>query len=383
MQSELNNLKNVIIGFDPAACTVRIFRLSGTDASTAVCNDIKIEKSIFERGEYGEALKTSLSYYTKNVANIQNAYIVLPDSLVAGDYVTLPKINKKKLLDSLRTEIVKLYANSVNLNILTVQVDSKSEDSALFFVTIANTLFINDISTGLAKSSVQPRLFTFSAACSLNTLLEQRSDLRDKDFVFADIRKSSATLISCSKGVIRGFTDLPFGTNVLRSDMIYPENAVFDNNDAQEAADAALVKASGGKHPLTESYKPNYDDPDISDAEREQRRLDYFASLIPDGLKRTSAPDELEMIYANFLIFEKYIELFIASNRGKECMPDCDRVVVNIPEDYYFLKDSVGENRDVMTYEFLDNRNKNNAFVYNFDLYGALLIRKFNTEQIF
>jgi|GEM_PF-6807948 len=382
MQLELNNLKNVIIGFDPAASTVRVFRLNGTDVNSAVVNDVIVDKALFDRGEYGEALKTAINHYKKNIADIQSAFIVLPDNLIASDYVELPKMNKKKIFESLQAEILKLYSNSVNLTTLNVQVDDPKDENALFFVTLVNTTYVNDVSTGLAKVSVQPRAFTYSAACSLNSLLDRRSDLKNKDFVFADVRTKSTILTVCSGNVIRAYLDLPFGANVLRSDMLYPENALIDNMEAEDIVHGAISKASGGKIRARDPI-PVFDDPALTVDEREKLRLDYFASLIPAELK-TSADglEELDILYSNFGILEKNIDLFVQSNCGKGNIPSCSTVVINMPEEFHFLRDFIGENPKKIPYDFLDNRFKNKAYVGNLDLFGALLIKKFNSEQV-
>ncbi|MBQ7653101.1 MAG: hypothetical protein IJS93_01870 [Clostridia bacterium] len=382
MQAELNSLKNIVIGFDPIASTVRVFRVNSS-LNDAVCNDIKVDKNLFLRGEYGEALRNALSYYVKNIADIPSAFIVLPNSLVASDYVELPKMNKKKILESLRAEIVKLYANSMNLNVLTAQVDDKGEENALFFVTMGNMLFINDVSTGLAKVSVQPRAFTYSAPCSLNALLETRSNLRNKTFLFADVRAASTILTVCSNSTIRCYLDLPFGFNVLRTDIIYPENSLIDNGDAEETVDAAVVKASGGKKAKTYD-KANYlEDYTLNESEREKKKLEFYDSLIPEGLKTKVTGEELDVLYANFALFEKNIDLFVESNSNSSYIPKIESVIINLPEEFYCLKDFVAESGKKIPYEFLDNKNKNRAYVLNFDLYGATLIRKFNTEQVF
>lgn len=384
MQSELNNLKNVIIGFDLATSAVRIFRLNGTDQNSAVINDIKVDKGLFDRGEYGEALKTAINYYKKEIAEIQSAFVVFPDSLISSDYVQLPKMNKKKILEALQTELNKLYNNSVNLTKLNVEVDDAKDENALFFVTLANTTYINEISTGLAKASVQPRTFTYSAACSLNAALDRRSDLKNKDFVFVDVRPDSTILTACSGSTIRAYYDLPFGANVLRSDMIYPENALSSDNElAEELVQAAISKASGGKTVVAYPHVPVFDESGLTSAEKEKLTLDYYASLLPDAFKRSvEGMEELDILYANFGIFEKYIELFIQNNCTGGNVPSCDTVLVNLPEEFHFIKDCVGESAQKINYEFLDNRFKNKAYVTNLDLYGALFIKKFNSEQV-
>ncbi len=247
LNSALNVLKgkkqlNLIIGFDTVQNYLKVMRIVGNQIDTCMVDYINVDKDLIVRGEWSQILTEYLPKYIaeQNFDKTFAVQLVLPDRVVGTDVLVVPTLSRSKMNDALQSQMSELYKffPDYKFNILPL---SSNKTNSSFEVIMVNKDLLAKIYKALAVANkVYAKNVSYEASTALNAVFALRPKTRKTNFLFLDIKETSARLSICCNGTTVGWQEIPFGYNVLVQDKVLLEANIVYN----DIANIAVINAT-------------------------------------------------------------------------------------------------------------------------------------------
>ena len=359
--------------------------------------------------EFYDKLGDIIARYRESnpAGSLQKVSLVLSDSTVLTDTVNLPIINKRAMDTSLDASLANLYGGSdVKFNRMLAMQNKQFATYAVSGMRMEMLVKLNKL---LADNQVGIGNVTYFSAAATNAAMALNPKLKNASFALLDIKEDCARIVLVVKGKTFGFYSLPFGTRVLRSDLVEAEDMLFDHASAEllvlNAKEKAKAKALTVAEdfmalPLEEESEEEISEPvetaveadaESEDDEFEDEEETSAEPVIISGKLRKKTPRKLPkfmqrpipesaegFVYENFRVFVKWTLEFIANNTSITSLGAPEAVYVNMPDEYSFLYDMVNAEED-NGIKFLPLSAENNELVRkNLELYGGFFVKQMN-----
>jgi hypothetical protein len=393
----------IIVGVDMHAKTINIMDIKGTNGKTAHVTRVPF-KGNPEDDKFFDLLSGALMEFAKSrpPEKSLNFYIILPDNCAALDIITIPTISKKRVQESLEINISETYKdiNALRMSCSTVV---SSNRMVTYTLTSIRKKLLQNYKQALERVKMSPKVFTFSAAATLNSVFALQSRNRGRSFVFMDVKKHTTRFIIAAKGKLVGFYNHPIGYDILKPDRVVNEYTLYNHDIAELAVLNAEEKAKRKELTLldaeaeedSESFLDQVlgggteipaDAPTQNEAKKTPKvLLKKTPKRLPKFMLRPEPETPEGMIAENFRILLKWALLLVRSNKGlgKGCDPEY--ILVNIPPQFAFVIDEVNKEKKENGIEFrkFTTDHISPKVSANLELYGAVYTDTYNLQHNF
>ena len=357
-----SNALNIAVGFDNVHKIVKFCRVRKLDFSACEVREYPYTQQFLSEEFLLEFKDICAKYIAEFPSSQQLAcYLMLPDSMIAMDNVTLPQMKRDKLNHALNTELSKLYKNHKELQ-FKHYIISSDKQCVTFLLTIVKKHNLAELYRVLAENKFYAKGTTYQANCLVGGVLHLKSAYRKKSFLFLDIHSDYTNIAVCAKGRTAGFATLMLGADHLSDAELLQEHMLYNHDFANLAVINAQEKAR--MKALT-----------VADELETPRRILKLEH-------RQEPVDSEGFIYENFRMFLKWALLYERELKGQAFMPKLDCVLVNMPKKYSFVIDKVNaEKESGLPFEYLGDFGE--KITENLDVIGALYCGVYNKSQNF
>ena len=351
---------------------------------------------------------------------LQRASVVLSDSAVLTDTISIPVINKKAMDNSLTASINNLYGNSSDLKFNRVYI-TQVKQLATYAISAMRKQILVNIQKACGDQQISVANITFASSAATNAAMTLNPKLKNTSYIILDIKEEFSKVIFAVKGKTLGFYHLPFGYKILYKTRISPEDLLFDHGTAElvvlNAKEKAKAKALtmaddeevAAQAPTAEensSVVVEEDDdwleilpprPKLEEEEDEELEAELMAEeesesefisrgrkkaprKLPKFMLRPTPTNRADFMYENFRIFMKWTLELIASNPAIVNLGTPEAVYVNMPDEYFFLYEKANievEDNGVRFMPLLAGEKKD-IVKKNLELYGGFYTKQYN-----
>lgn len=271
----------MIIYIDSAESKTKILNADSSPRETTKLVSVAIPKTMMDVRNVSEILEIALSTYVtgKGKFRSSSATVVLPNSFVGFDILTLPNISKRHMADAFNTEYRLMYKNYEQL-IMRSEILSATKKTTTYILYMIQKQVVEDINKTLSKYNLKVDNISFTAACLRESLGNLDSKLAKKDFLLVNVGKQSTDIVMCAKERVLGGAELPFGLNILYDDKVVNQSLVNVDTIAELLVINAKERAKAKK--LTMALDIDGDDDDEENVEREVSDIN-LNNQIADG----------------------------------------------------------------------------------------------------
>ena len=446
--SAMGKKLNIIIGIDTVNYNLKVMRIFGNTVSTAKVDYLPAPQEEMIKGEWAEVIARTLPEYMEAQKFKQSfaVWLVLPDCTVGTDLITIPAMKRANMQAAIETQLSALYPFFKSLKTNQFLLES-NKTNATFEVVLVNKEILNQIYKALSECKLVVKDATYAASSALNAVFALRPKTKRSNFIFVDIKADSTVYTVCANGTTIGFMSLPYGHNILRSDKIWVEGNLFENDAAEIAVINATEKAKRKKMTMMDEdviedsaitvneinadneideetleamrLAANSDEIDEEDQTalvdaleaamqvQKSEDMDKPVSLqqavetpkIAEKLKtyvrktkrlpafmQREMPDTKEGIAAeNFRLFVKHALILCQQNAQTTYLAKPEFILCNMPQEYGYIVDYLNEkdNSGIELRYFDPGKENNTQLTENLDLYGALFMGSFNKSHNF
>jgi len=358
--------------------------------------------------EFYDKLGDIIARYRESnpAGSLQRVSLVLSDSTVLTDTVNLPIINKRAMDTSLDASLANLYGDSdVKFNRMLAMQNRQFATYAISGMRMEMLVKLNKL---LSDNQIGVSNVTYFSAAATNAAMALNPKLKNASFALLDIKEDCARIVLVVKGKTFGFYSLPFGTHVLRRDLVEAEDMLFDHPSAEllvlNAKEKAKAKAltaaedfmalpleEESEEEISEQAEPIADadaeeDDDFEDEEEAVAEQVVISGKLrkktprklPKFMQRPIPETEQAFVYENFRVFVKWTLEFIASNTSITSLGAPEAVYVNMPDELSFLYDMVNAEEE-NGIKFLPlSAEKSELVRKNLELYGGFFVKQMN-----
>lgn len=233
---------NLIIGFDTVQNYLKIMRIVGNQTDTCMVDYINVDKDLIVRGEWSQILTEYLPKYIEeqNFDKTFAVQLVLPDRVVGTDVLVVPTLSRSKMNEALQSQMAELYKFFPDYKFNTLPLSSNKTNSSFEIVMVNKDLLAKMYKALSVANKVYAKNVSYEASTALNAVFALRPKTRKTNFLFLDIKETSARLSICCNGTTVGWQEIPFGYNVLVKDKVLLEANIVYN----DIANIAVINAT-------------------------------------------------------------------------------------------------------------------------------------------
>jgi hypothetical protein len=433
---------NAVIGFDLQHALIKV--LYASNMAKPSVETIPVSDEAAQAYDYVGMLESALSDYHK-LPELQGAAttLLLPDNLVGIDYIGVPIMKKAKMAEALKTEFNGLYKNNEDLHWINYVIAS-GKRNAIYQVAMTDKPTLNALKTTLTNNKVPLKFISLQAAATMNAVYHLKQRVRRNSFIFVDIKEGVTNFIICGKEFLMGYYSLPFGYEILSREEVITESLLYEHDVAElavinatelakkkkltvdvEEAEAIAeqleeeAKSSegekqegeegekkeeeqkpeenqeegqeeeGDKQPKQEQDEYGYEADEIQQlAEKIKKVGKVYTKKVPKRLpmfmQRPIPETEEGFILENFRVFEKRILLTKRHCDYDQLMPKPEFIIINMPEEFEFVIDSLNQDEDnKVEFRFFNaQKDISPVILENLELYGGLFFTQFNRKLV-
>lgn len=233
---------NLIIGFDTVQNYLKVMRIVGNQIDTCMVDYINVDKDLIVRGEWSQILTEYLPKYIaeQNFDKTFAVQLVLPDRVVGTDVLVVPTLSRSKMNDALQSQMSELYKFFPDYKFNTLPLSSNKTNSSFEIIMVNKDLLAKIYKALAVANKVYAKNVSYEASTALNAVFALRPKTRKTNFLFLDIKETSARLSICCNGTTVGWQEIPFGYNVLVQDKVLLEANIVYN----DIANIAVINAT-------------------------------------------------------------------------------------------------------------------------------------------
>ena len=383
----------IIIGIDNNERKVNV-RFEGANQPTKDILSLDISPELLTKGDYAEILGKALTELTQRLGKLMPdaVTLVVPDTLVTLDLITLPTIAKRAMADAFRTEFRNQYKNHDALLSHAVAVQSNKRNT-VYLLTLIKKEWIAQFRQVLMGHGLRLEKTVSASAACCEALYADHSKWHRSTFLFLDVREESAHIVLYDKGRMSGFASLPFGKNALCDDRVVNEYDLYTHDIADLAVINARERAKSTRLTMAVDLESEAIDNELPEGatvapdamplsrqevlemaqemqaeEAQQEEDDYEEASVEVVTEATTAaqvkryvkksrklpvfmqrpvPETPQgMVCENFRAFQIRLLQYARTCHLTETLPDPEFVVVNLPQEYAFLIDALNQQED-------------------------------------
>lgn len=364
---------SVVIAIDTAKCEIHF------------CAETKSEKNKYKHtiehynalpfvDEFFEKLAYIVKFYKDSNPKIafDKTVLVLPNSLICTDIVSIPPVRRMLINSSLALAINSIYSNSDQLKFSSYPISQTKQTLTFGLVGIRQDIFLR-IKKIFSENQINLIAVTYAANSSVNFLLSMNSKLRASSFLYMDVRMDTTEFAFVVKGQTVGFYTVDAGFEVFNDDKPLTESEILSHFHAKRLIASALEKAR----------KIEGSDEEGSEIKIPRRRKRSENRTVDAVIRRGEKVDHA-IACENFEIFKKWALSLILSNPTITQQGDFNTVYVNLPPHLNYIFDTVNDKNEEGDIKFecaVPDLAKNFAGAEHPEIYGGLFAKQFNKQN--
>lgn len=397
-----------IVYIDDDSRTVHIGYMTAGDINTFTEESFSYKSRSFDK-EFFTNLKSILEKHSAKHPSAQNAdaIIVVPDSCISTDVVSMPTMRKMQVNQALDVLIRDLYKNSSSLKINHTVINQNKQYTS-FGISIMNQATLSALYAVCATCKMTPRFVINRASAATNALQSINPKANGETCVFLDIKQEKGYFSLINRGRTAGFYSVPFGYNILQKSRLAAEDMLFDTPDADLLIVNAIEKAKAKQLSMMESDSATQtakamnidleideelseeEADEIEETEETEERQDIFNNpsqeeaqtikvlpkktprKLPKFMQRETPSGEQQYAFENFRLFMKWALNLIQQNKqllGEQV----ENVYVNMPKELDYLFDIANGEEEENGVKFVsaDSGKTKQIILKNMEIYGA------------
>ncbi len=336
-------------------------------------------------GKFKEAIK---GYVAENPANgIRKAAVILPDSAVLTDTVKIPAMKGfGQTQKALEATLGGLFKNYQDLRI-TSSACAQNKQYVTYFIAAVKRQIVSSVYAACSENKVLADTLTFASNSAICGATAIDSKLKNKSYLFLDIKDTYSKFIFVANGKTVGSYFLPFGLEFLRKDSVVPEDMLFDHSYAEISVVNAREKAKSKRLSILAPDAAIEEDEDSESTDGETSEQTATADgfddrkvfrkkmrKLPKFMQREIPETAEGVLYENFRIFIKWALTLIRDNEKLTELGKPEFVCVNIPDDLAAVLNKVNEEEEEngIAFHAFRHGNADSAVTANLELYGGL-----------
>lgn len=413
-----NPQASAVVYIDPRERRVHYY--AQTVGAEPVHESRTYKEKCLERDFYPEliaAMQGFAQLYTP--AQTANTTIVLPDSAVVTDIISLPAMKRGALQKALDTTLDGLFKERKKIRVQSYFASQTKQSSEVCISGIREEV-LGALRASATAAHLSLGQITFAAEGTARAAVALNPKLKDGTYLFMDIKADHTRLVYVLHGEVVSFYTLPFGYTVLSPNKLAAEDMLFDHsvaelavlNARERARSKALTMMGEGsvdvsdvdaealaeepaedeaeERPRTESDEDEENDgpsgiaqPTDSRSANTIKRLPHKTPRkLPKFMLRPQPETGEGYQFENFRIFEKWALCFIAGNDRLTKLAPPEAVYVHMPERYRGVLENLQpeelENGIPFRPAGIEAADK---FVgEHLEMYGGLLVRREKTS---
>jgi len=366
--------------------------------------------------EFFEGFVEILGNFMKKYTPAQsvNCTIVLPDSVIVTDIMTLPAMKGGALKSTIETNLSGMYKNRKDLKLNTFFAVQNKQFSEVC-VTGVRDAILAATRNSCSTARFMTQSITFAAETSARAAAALNPKLKGMTYLLVDMKEDFTRFVYVFKGVALGFSLLPFGYGVIEKNKLAAEDMLFEHSVAELAvlnarerakakaltvmgdgnADATQIDTGEGGEENGEGGEGGEEENSFSGTEQlvSTRTQDTTIKTLPKKTPRKlpkymlrPVPDTDEgIINENFRIIAKWALCYIQGNSKLINLGEFKGVYVNIPEHLNHVIASINEEKEENRVDFFtaDFESKDDVVLRNIEMYGGMLIGPNKNNNVF
>ncbi len=381
----------------------------GTFGGTAVHDTANYNSRSLDSGFFNDLTEILIEFMRKYTpAQAANSTVVLPDTAVVTDILTLPSMKNNVMRNTVETKLSALYKNRQELRLNTYYAFQNRQYSEVC-VCGMKELLISSVKNACSTSRFNAQNITFAAETSARAASALNTKLRGGTYLLLDIKEDYTRIVYVFKGMSVGFSSLPFGYSILEKPKLAAEDMLFDHStaelavlNARERAKAKALTIMGDGvvdatrlviPDLTDGAEANADEDDafaVTDVARQPGTVyktlpKKTARKLPKSMLRPTPDTESGIAEENFRIFAKWALCYLQGNPKLESFAGVKAVYVNLPEHLNHVVTAFNAEQAENKCQFLpasfDRRDE--FAVRNIELFGGLFVIGNRNNNVF
>lgn len=352
---------------DPKVKAIHYYALTSGDIRHEMQSYRSVEFSEDFYRELTAILQGFLGKYTP--ASAASSSIVLPDSAVVTDVLTIPAMQPKAMKNSVEATLEGLFKNRRELTIRTPCVLQNKQFSVYGVAGVRSSL-VSSVRAAGASARFPAKNISFAAETSAVAASILNPKLKGASYLLLDIKDSYARITYIYKGSALGSAILPFGYEIMEKPRVAAEDMLFDHtvaelavlnarerakakaltvidSDGREVTENDLLGDEEGEENLPTSDPEKHAESETDDGENPfsgndnisvDRSVNTIKVLpkkvprkLPKNLQRPLPSNEQEYADENFRLFAKWVLGFIQDSERVQPLGGIDSVYVNLP----------------------------------------------------
>ena len=321
--------------------------------------------------DFFEKFASVVNLYKKSHPKVafDKTALVLPNSVICTDIVSIPTVRRVLVNSSLALAINSIYSNSTELKFSSYLLAQNKQTMTFGLVGVRADL-LNRMKKVLGGNQINLICVTYAANCNINWLLDVNNKLRTSSFLYMGIRQNRTDFVFTVKGQTSTFYSIDIGYEILTESKFLRESDVLDHYASRRLIYSALEN--------TRRYNVN------AIAELEEPQKKKAQELSYEDIMRKMAKLNRNIACENFKIFKKWALSVIASNYDITQFGEIDTVYVNIPEIFDFVFEKINEGNeegDIKFENILAMDPKKSISAPHSETYGGIQVKQFNRNN--
>ena len=276
---------NMIVGIDTINARVKVMTVPGSSYSQASVEYYPFERKLMDKGDYVSILESVFSSFDTTMLSMSLISLVLPNNLVGFDFVGVPTMSRKKMMDAVEVEFKALYKNHESLQMIPTPIVS-SKKNALYILLVVNKAMLNGMTQIFTDKKAQVRVKTFESNAIVNAVLQLRPKMRRSNFILVDIKEDNTVLAVVNKERTVGYQNLPYGYNILSRTEVNNEQLLINH----DVAELAVINATE----IARKKKLTRDAAEAEELEEEARQAEAEKAAAEEAARQAEEAEREE-----------------------------------------------------------------------------------------
>lgn len=366
-----NPQASAVVYIDPREARVHYY--AQTAGAEPVHESHTYKEKCLERDFYPELIAAMQGFAQLYApAQTANTTVVLPDSAVMTDAISLPAMKRGALQKALDTTLDGLLKERKSIRVQSFFASQTKQSSEVCISGIREEV-LGALRASATAAHLPLGQITFAAESTARGAIALNPKLKDGTYLFMDVKADHTRLVYVLHGEVVSFYTLPFGYDILSPNKLTAEDMLFDHsvaelavlNARERAKSKALTMMGDGtvevsdvdaealneepaeeeeeeEEPRDESDEDEENDGPSGVAQptdsRSANTIKYLPRKTPRKLPkfmlRPQPETEEGYLFENFRIFEKWALCFLAGNDRLTKLAPPEAVYVHMPERY-------------------------------------------------
>ena len=199
-----------VFSFDVYDRNINIMHMIGNDYNTCEKTSISYRTNPVSK-EFFEKFPSYIENYLEEKKSDKRAacFVVLPNQSISLDFISVPTVGKKQIVESANTLLNSSYRNVKDL-ILRKSVISTTKQLTTFGILSLKKEELSNLYLAMSMAKLNLNSTTYFANALLSAVLQLKNKNKGHSFIFLDVRKDSTAFVFVYKGFVIGYYRLPY-----------------------------------------------------------------------------------------------------------------------------------------------------------------------------